>query len=472
MLRVRTGTLRWLKVFGVLGLAHAVPSFHYVHGAADEQTTAQHSSIDSRNPLVETGLEKDHLTGNWGGVRKQLVDRGIHFQAGYVGEVLANVAGGSKRGAAYEGLGRMALELDSEKLTGVWRGAKFRASSLWLHGRSPSKQLIGDVLTASNVDAYDSIRLYELWLEQAMFSDRLSIRVGSLLADEEFTGTQYGGMLMNSVFGWPAFISGNVLNTGPAFFVTAPGVRLRLDVTEQFYFQSGLYDGDTFDSREGDPSVNANGVRWHLSSEQGAFFINEIGYKLNQEEKNPDLPGTYKLGCWMHSGDFNDNLRDRTGRPFVISGNAARTHDFTFGAYAVAEQMVWRPNADLPEQGLGVFCRVGGSPGDRSAFSFVFDGGLHYRGLLPGRENDRLALGFAFAEISDDIAHAQRIDHRANRTVYRAYSDFEQVVELTYDFAARPWWRIQPDFQWIRHPGGSAALDEAFVLGLRTSLTF
>lgn len=428
--------------------------------------------LASRDPLVETGLEADHLTGGWGGLRSKLVARGIHWQAGYVGEGMANVAGGLKRGVVGEGLGKMALELDSEKLTGFWPGATFRASSLWLHGASPSRKWIGDVLSASNIDGYDSLRLYELWLEQNFLDGAVSVRGGSLLADEEFSGTEYGGLFLNSAFGWPAFISGNVLNTGPAFYVSALGLRLRIEPCEQLYFQSAIYDGDSFDSPAGDPRVNADGLHWKLSGEQGAFYLNEIGWRRNQEKDAPGLPGTLKLGAWFHTGDFNDNLRDRTGRPFVVSRADPRVHDFTFGAYLAAEQMLWRPDEKSPDQGVGVFCRVGGSPADRSAFSVVLDAGLHGQGLIPGREKDRLGVGCVFAEISGDIARQQRLDARANGTPYAAYSDYECLLEATYDLEVKPWWRIQPDFQWITHPGGSAALSDAFVIGLRTTVTF
>ncbi len=378
--------------------------------------------------------------GDWWGLRTSLVERGVHVQVGYIGEVFANVSGGLRRDARYEGLGEMALNIDFERLTERWHGGSFRASSLWLLGDGPS-ELANDVLTASNIDGYDSLRLYELWVQQNVFNNCISLRAGSLLADEEFAGTEYGGHLLNSAFGWPAFISGNVINTGPAFYVASLGVRLRLDPGHQWYAQAGVYDGDSFDSRLGNPRVNASGTHFHLNSTQGALALAETGWRRNSDASDHGLPGVYKLGGWIHTGDF--------GR------NGAK-----FGAYVTAEQLLWRENGAHGEQGFGVFFRAGGSPAGRSTFPLVIDTGLHYTGLIPGRDQDNAALGYVYADLSD---------RRGGHTIFQ---NFEQVLELTYDFVVRAWWSIQPDVQWIQNPGGKDGPGHAFLLGLRSTLTF
>ena len=57
--------------------------------------------------------------------------------------------------------------------------------------------------------------------------------------------------------------------------------------------------------------------------------------------------------------------------------------------------------------------------------------------------------------------------------------DFESALELSYQAQLASWWIIQPDVQWIIHPGGRV-LDlrnpltvpsaGALVLGLRTAV--
>ncbi len=419
-----------------------------------ENAAPTDAPTSSRDALIETSSEREHLLGDPGGWRSWAIDHGVHVQAGYIGEVFGSISGGIERGAAYGGLGEIAIEVDLEKFASAWPGALFRSSIFYPHGRSPSGQLVGDLQTLSNIDAYDSPGLFELWFEQKLWDDRFSVRAGQLAADAEFAGTDYGATLINSSFGWPASISGNTLNTGPAYNRAALGVRLRSAIGEHGYVQAGVFDGDSFDSAAGNPRVNRHGVRWHLSSDQGAFAIAETGWSINQGTNASGLPGTYKLGAWLHTADFTD-LRD-----------SSRSHSGNHGFYVAADQMLWHENDTDDEQGLGLFFRGGCSPEDRSAFEFTVDTGLHYRGLFPGRDDDALALGFAYVNVSDDIRRAERTAGAS------ALSDYELAVELTYQITVTPWLGLQPDVQWIRHPGGSGALDDALVVGLRSRITF
>jgi porin len=97
--------------------------------------------------------------------------------------------------------------------------------------------------------------------------------------------------------------------------------------------------------------------------------------------------------------------------------------------------------------------------------SFYVDGGLGYTGLIPGRNQDTLTLGVAYTKISDDAA-----DH-----------DQETLIELNYLAQVTPWLTVQPDIQYIVHPGGlvpnpndpsGGTTKDAFVLGIRTTIAF
>jgi porin len=47
--------------------------------------------------------EQDTLTGDWGGARTKLKDKGIEFTLVYIGETFAVLSGGIDRRASYEG---------------------------------------------------------------------------------------------------------------------------------------------------------------------------------------------------------------------------------------------------------------------------------------------------------------------------------------------------------------------------------
>ena len=175
--------------------------------------------------------------------------------------------GGHHLGNSLSGLALVHLNWDpaADAATGpAWHGY---ASELGLEGRGPTGRYLGDYLAASNTEGYNSLRLYSWWLERDQRA--WSVRVGALLADDEFSGTDSGGHLLNSSFGWPAFISANTVNTGPAFFAAALGARLRWTAGETSSTQAGIYDGDTFDSATRDASVNGNGLHYRLGGSQG-----------------------------------------------------------------------------------------------------------------------------------------------------------------------------------------------------------
>ncbi|MGZ8939170.1 MAG: carbohydrate porin [Limisphaerales bacterium] len=415
----------------------------------------------------ETGSEGDHMTGDWGGLRTKLVDRGVHLQAGYIGEVIGNVSGGLRTGTIYQGLFEMGVRVDTEA-AGLWKGGTFQISSLFPHGSGFSHRYVGDLLTASNIEGYESWRLYDLWYEHA-FGEKFSVRVGQFAADEEFAYTEAGGNFLNSAFGWPAFISGNTLNTGPAFFAAAPGIRFNLDVSRELFVRLAAFDGDTFDNPQGDPRPNRSGTRFEVNYDQGFFGIAEMGYRWNQTEKGGGHPGGYKFGMWAHSGEFESNFHDENREPFIVSGREPRVHSKNFGVYAAVEQMLWREEAD---QGVYGFARAGANPEDRSFFELVVDGGVVWQGLIPTRDEDLLGLGAVYARLSKDIRRAEMLDAATNGTVYEKFSTHETVFEAFYTVQLAQWWTLQPDVQWIIHPGGSGSGTDAVVVALRTSIVF
>ena len=72
----------------------------------------------------------------------------------------------------------------------------------------------------------------------------------------------------------------------------------------------------------------------------------------------------------------------------------------------------------------------------------------------------------ASARISGDYRRAERAAGA------ELLSDYERGVELSYRFVARENWHFMPNLQRIQHPGGSRAMHDALVLGLRTRFTY
>ena len=410
--------------------------------------------------------------------------RGVRLSLGYTGEVFGNPIGGARRGAVYDGLVELGLNADLEKLAG-WTGARFHADGYYPHGVSGSDRFVGDLGEFSNIAFYDSPRLNELWLEQSLFGGAVSLRIGQITFDAEFGGSDTAAIFVSSAFGVSTGVSGNV--PAPIYAIAAPGVRLRLEPAPWCCAQFAAFDGNPAPAVLGDPSpdaaatneFNRSSTQWALRGEEGALLAAEIGFRFNQPEPADGkatrpprgLAAAFKAGFVYHTDTFSDigdaTLTGLGSRRAPAAIRAERGHWLNNG---VADGEVRRePGSD--SQGLAVFARGYFAPPDRNYFSVAWDIGARYTGLLPGRDEDALALGCACYHISPRVAGATRAANRADGTRL-AIPDYEAVIELTYSARITPWLAVQPDVQWIIHPGGSSAIDDALVVGLRATVEF
>ena len=142
-------------------------------------------------------------------------------------------------------------------------------------------------------------------------------------------------------------------------------------------------------------------------------------------------------------------------------------------ASAAGEQIVWRekPGEKDSVEGLGVFGRLGYAVPDRNTPDFYAEGGGTRVGLLPGRDDDVCGLGIAYGKLSGDLRALGRDQNFFNHTS-PALPDHELVLELEYQGRLFKGFAVQPGLQYIVHPGGSGAIDDALVLGVRTVFDF
>ena len=115
-------------------------------------------------------------------------------------------------------------------------------SALYPQGSGLTNEAVHDFNTLSNIDGYDSVRLYEAWLQREFADGRFSIRLGQILADAEFFVSDYGALFINSSLGAIPLLSQNL--NPPIFPTAAPGVRLRADPSETFYAEVAFFSGD------------------------------------------------------------------------------------------------------------------------------------------------------------------------------------------------------------------------------------
>jgi len=425
--------------------------------------------------------DQDTLTGDWGGARTALHDKGIDVTINYINEILGVVAGGIDRRASYEGRLEASVDTDLDKLIG-WKGASTHVTFYEIHnaGHVTAADNVGSIADPSNIDALATGRLFTAWFQQNAFDDRVSLRIGQLAADDEFLISPTASNLINGTFGWAGIMAADMASGGPAYPLATPGARLALKPTDQFTVLAAVFSGDPAgkDCNDIAQACNRHGTTFSFSG--GALWIGELQYAVNQDKNSTGLPGVYKLGGWYATADFADQHfgLDGTGATVSLADPTVAgplNHSGNGGVYAVADQMVWRAG----EQSLNLFARGGVAPSDRNLVSYYVDGGAGFKGLLPGRANDTLTFGFAYAKISRDAAALDQ-DLLAINGPPQPIRDYELLFELNYTMQIAPWWTLQPDLQYIVHPGGNvpdpnnpaATVQDAFIVGIRSTIKF
>jgi porin len=410
-------------------------------------------------------FKSPNLTGDWGGARPKLEDQGIQLGGDEIFETLGNLDGGVRQGAIAEGRLELFANIDMAKALGL-SGLIFHANAYQIHGEGLTSHYLGNLVTVSNIEAQPGTKLFDLWFQQSLFDDTVSLRIGQLAADDEFFVSQYAPLFISSTFGWPAIMGINLPSGGPAYPVARPGARVRVAVSSDLSLQAGLFSGD----REVDPTG------FNSETNGDLFAISELAYTT----KLFDLPTSLKLGGWIHTGQFADQRFDTTHLSLAnpASNGIAAEHRGDYGGYFIIDQLLWRKDG-ASDTGLGGFLRLGGNPSERNLIELHMDGGLTYAGPF-GRDGDSVGIGLSYEQVS-----AGQRDLAADFGVLNGFvppqPDFESVLELSYQAQVASWWIVQPDLQWVIHPGGRvlnlsnprADLGEgAVVLGLRTAISF
>ena len=170
-----------------------------------------------------------------------LADLGFSFPVEIYAESLGNLSGGTSRKLIWESEWHVGVAIDLEKAVG-WHGASALTRVHYTQGTGLTNAAVHDFNTLSNIDAYDSLRLYDVWLQQEFADGTFSLRLGQLLADAEFFFSENGALFLNSSFGAIPLVSKNL--NPPIFPVAAPGLRLRVNPSDRFYAEAAIFNGD------------------------------------------------------------------------------------------------------------------------------------------------------------------------------------------------------------------------------------
>ncbi len=204
-----------------------------------------------------------------------------------------------------------------------------------------------------------------------------------------------------------------------------------------------------------------------------SFFNNgaTIIAKLDLPVSINNLPGHQGVWGTYSSGTYNDLSPTPYFDPelglSLVSGRDTGSWSLLYSA----DQALF-VDASNPKRSWGLFTNIGLSDNGPSPIRWSANVGLGGSSPLVTRPLDTFGVGYAYTGYSDPV-----------QTLAPALLPIrnDQVVELFYNYAVTPWFRITPDLQFLVPareqtlailPRNRDAINNAVVLGLRAKIDF
>ncbi|MFC5525691.1 carbohydrate porin [Rhodanobacter ginsengisoli] len=370
----------------------------------------------------------------------------------YDGATIFDLHGGRGRSSTYVGNLHLRSLVDLQRALG-WADTSAFVDALWIHGGQPDR-FVGDALGVSNLSAPPGAQIEELWLEHNFDPSGVSLLAGLYDLNSEFYRLQSGGLFLNSAFGiGPEFAQSGI--EGPSIFPrTSLGVRVAWKPAARVVLRAAVLDGVPLirtDQRLG-AFRQDDGLLYvaelALLDRPGAGMANDPRTRIGRNAMLPAYRGKLAFGAWHYT-----TLFDR-----LDPALPPRNQRGASGFYAVGDRVVARDPSD-PDRALSAFAQLGWGDADVFRFGKYLGAGLVVAGPLRGRGADEFGVALAIARNGSPYRRQQAPGSPATHA--------ERTVELSYLAQITPRLAVQPDLQYVIHPGTDRSIPNAWVFTLR-----
>ncbi len=406
------------------------------------------------------------LSGDWGGARSDSWQRGIAFDAGLRFDSLHN-RGGARDGTRTVRHLELKLRADLEKLLG-WESTVAYFNTVTDGGAGINAQLTGSLMGVSSIEVpVPTTRLFNAWVQKSFLDDRFSVLAGIYPIDSEFFTMDSAATLLHPAYGTPADLA---LTDAPSVFNNAAfGIRAKwLSENRALYAMGAVMDGIPNDP------AHPKRTTVRFAGGDGVFVIGEIGWMPLEaghsfEPVDPadvkQTPGLvahekygglakYAIGFWRYGQRVPDQFDAGAGN----NPQKRRSQ----GAYLLAERSLFSLGGDAGRD-VTPFGRYAFSTGYSTAIDRMSNLGVRIRGPIASRPDDSLAIGWTRSRLTPKWRSAQQVAGTGT-------AGSEQAFEITWRAAITPWLALQPDYQYIRNPGGVSGTPNAKLIGVRLEL--
>ncbi len=404
--------------------------------------------------------QRAYLSGDWGGTRADLAEKGIQFELNWNQYVQGIVDGGRDQTTRYGGHLDYLINLDLMRM-GVLDGAlvKIRAESRY--GNSVNGQA-GPILPV-NTDAFfpltseldEDIAITVTDLNYTQFlSPKFAVYLGKIDTldgdPNEFASGRGTSQFMN------------------ANFVFNPVLALRLPYST---LAGGLV---WLPVRQKDKSITVTSTIFNTTDSSTTTGFEDFGEgtswttEADFQYRFGCLPGGMNLGfLYSFDQDFAQIGGDfifQPGEGLIVPTDSSTWAVYWSGwQYLCVEDDVDAPislNNGMPDrEGVGLFARVGFADQDTNPIELAISGGVGGRGIIPSRDLDTFGVGYYYTAIQDSLVSSPLpLENNA------------QGFEAFYNIAITPAARLTFDVQVV--DSASSNLDTAVILGVRLGLRF
>ncbi|MGL4552598.1 MAG: carbohydrate porin, partial [Gemmataceae bacterium] len=403
------------------------------------------------NPYEGDPFTRQRLTGDWGGLRSALAEKGLTFDLSATQFYQGVESGGRIRDREYGGKLDYFANLDGGKL-GLWQGLFVN-----LHAETRLGTSVNDIdglLAPANIamqfpDPNTSVTsITGLKITQAL-SENFAVFLGKINTLDEYP-LRYGLYDPQLALLRPGL--GGFLNTSLVF---NPIAARTVPYSAAAVGGAFLVDGaPVFVLTVFDPEERATKGLDDLY-ERGVVVVPDLTLRTRFFGR----PGVFNVG-----GTFS-NARYRSVSPEAYlnvpqDGGRGPQESGSWSVYSNFYQAVWVDPSD-DNRTWGVFGQVGLSDGNPNPVRYVLNGGVAGRSMLPGRTLDTFGVGVFYLGLSEEF--------KALTAPILPQRD-ECGVEAFYNLALTPWCRLTADLQAARP--STRAIDPVVIAGLRLQFLF
>jgi porin len=468
----RVPRIIFVSTFVLAGPTAFIPAV--ARAQSQPQTPAQSSQPNpERSPAASpTQPPAVGVFGDFGGERTKLANAGVVLRGHYTAEAAGNPSGGLQQGTAYASELQLGTDVDFGTLEHNGLGT-LHFTFTAREGSSLSADAIGNIFTVQEI--YGSgltPRLTELSFDQPFAAKKIDVSFGRVITENDFAAspTYWGGNLYcsfqsNAICGTP--IAAPIDSGYDAYPQSTWGARIKGVPTPNFYVEAGAYQVD--------PSygLRGNGFNLGFGNTTGTYLPFEAGIQSLDGDKNPT--GSLRVGGYYDTSNAT-NVTGQVSRfatastdPIFTSAGAGLTDRGRFGYWIQADHLI-AGGAGPKARGTAIFASYEyGDPQTALLTNFV-DAGIVQHGTFAGRDHDTIALGYAYTNVNPNVRAFETSLLDAGYDV--PYNTQEQIGELNYGMQVTPWMSLRPGVQYVWRPSGNAAIKNALVLDLSTSITF